>query len=755
MNIFKKLGRIIPLMVLGLLVTNASAQNATAFQTSIRNIVQVSDRILDFDLYLLNLDPVETMELATYQAGIILNPAIYTGGTLTASIVAGSSTLTNLSQVPTSITYTSSATIIKLATKAPPGAGSGSQVIRTGFGTRIITIRLTSTVAFPVNSTPDFAFAPSTATNPSYPTAVALYVGGVNTQLPVSMGTNAFVPDNPPLNAPVLPVVFAVTGGGAYPAGGAGLPVGLAGSEIGVIYELYKDGLLQPGSVSGTGAAISFGNQTAGVYTIKGTNIAGTSDMAGSATISIIDFETSVRNVIQTSDRILEFDLYLLNKNLAHQLELASYQAGVTLNPGISAGTLSASILAGTSDLTNPAQVPTSITYTSLGSIIKLAAKAPPGVGSGSIISQVSPGTRIIKIRLTSTESFTANTTPNLVFEPSTAVPPSYPTAVAVYVGGLNVQMPVTMGLNAFVFGNPVLNPTTPGPTAFAITGGGTYCQGGTGLPVGLAGSETGVTYTLYKNNVAQSPTVSGTGAAISFGNQLAGIYTARGSDGTVTTDMTGTAEIIEMPLPVPTISGISTVCEGTTGVVYTTETGMSNYVWLVSPGGTMTSGGTSSSNTITITWNSAGSNSVSVNYTNGTCTAETATVLPVLVNPAPAAPVVSVTAQPTCTVATGTITVTSPVPAAGITYSIDGVTYTNTSGVFTGVVPGTYSVTVRNAAGCVSAPTSVVVNAAPETPAAPVVSVTAQPTCTVATGTITVTSPVPAAGITYSIDGV
>ena len=114
-----------------------------------------------------------------------------------------------------------------------------------------------------------------------------------------------------------------------------------------------------------------------------------------------------------------------------------------------------------------------------------------------------------------------------------------------------------------------------------------------------------------------------------------------------------------------------------------------------------------------------------------------------------------SVTAQPTCEVATGTITVTSPVPAAGITYSIDGVTYTNTSGVFSGVVAGTYQVTVKNAAGCVSAPTPVTVNAAPETPAAPLASVTAQPTCEVATGTITVTSPVPAAGISYSINGV
>ena len=118
----------------------------------------------------------------------------------------------------------------------------------------------------------------------------------------------------------------------------------------------------------------------------------------------------------------------------------------------------------------------------------------------------------------------------------------------------------------------------------------------------------------------------------------------------------------------------------------------------------------------------------------------------------APAAPAVDIT-QPTCAVATGTITVTAPV-GAGLTYSIDGVTYTNTTGVFAGVAAGTtYQVTVQNAAGCISAATAAVVNTQPTSPAAPTVDIT-QPTCAVATGTITVTAPV-GAGLTYSIDGV
>ena len=77
--------------------------------------------------------------------------------------------------------------------------------------------------------------------------------------------------------------------------------------------------------------------------------------------------------------------------------------------------------------------------------------------------------------------------------------------------------------------------------------------------------------------------------------------------------------------------------------------------------------------------------------------------------NPNP--PTVSVT-QPTCNLNTGTITVTNPAPANGIKYSIDGVSYSNATGVFTGVSAGNYSVTVLYPAGCISPPASVTINA-------------------------------------------
>ncbi len=143
-----------------------------------------------------------------------------------------------------------------------------------------------------------------------------------------------------------------------------------------------------------------------------------------------------------------------------------------------------------------------------------------------------------------------------------------------------------------------------------------------------------------------------------------------------------------------------------------------------------------------------AGSYSVTVKNSAGCVSTATAAVINAAPD-SPAAPVVALI-QPTCTVATGTVTVTSPT-GAGLTYSISGTTY-QASATFSGVAPGSYSVTVKNSAGCVSDATAAVINAAPATPAAPVVALT-QPTCTVATGTVTVSSPT-GAGLTYSING-
>ena len=79
------------------------------------------------------------------------------------------------------------------------------------------------------------------------------------------------------------------------------------------------------------------------------------------------------------------------------------------------------------------------------------------------------------------------------------------------------------------------------------------------------------------------------------------------------------------LPNPVPVITGATSVCLNSSAI-YSTAAGMNNYIWNVT-GGTKTSGGTSTDNTVTISWTSLGPQSVSVSYTNANnCTAEAPT---------------------------------------------------------------------------------------------------------------------------------
>jgi hypothetical protein len=79
-----------------------------------------------------------------------------------------------------------------------------------------------------------------------------------------------------------------------------------------------------------------------------------------------------------------------------------------------------------------------------------------------------------------------------------------------------------------------------------------------------------------------------------------------------------------------PSLTGPVSVCKNSTGNVYTTEAGKSNYAWTVT-GGTITAGGSGTDNTVTVTWPNAGNRSVKVKYTGGTTT-----TLPVVVHELP-----------------------------------------------------------------------------------------------------------------------
>ena len=200
----------------------------------------------------------------------------------------------------------------------------------------------------------------------------------------------------------------------------------------------------------------------------------------------------------------------------------------------------------------------------------------------------------------------------------------------------------------------------------YAIGGGATGATI-TGLPSGVNGSYNSGVFTISgtPNVTAGSPfnyTVTTTGS---------GVCAAISVSGSITVNS----------LPTPSIAGPISACKESTGNVYTTQAGMSNYVWTVSAGGSITSGGGSTDNTATITWNTAGSQSVSVNYTDANgCSAGTTT--PVTVNVIPTVQGITI-----CQGGYGTLTSMSC--GSGGTTST-GATYAGTGANITGV--GNYS---------------------------------------------------------------
>ena len=114
--------------------------------------------------------------------------------------------------------------------------------------------------------------------------------------------------------------------------------------------------------------------------------------------------------------------------------------------------------------------------------------------------------------------------------------------------------------------------------------------------------------------------------------------------------------------------------------------------------------------------------------------------------NPVPSAPLVGSITQPTCAVATGSVNL-SGLSSSGswsLTRNPGGVTSTGlgTAVTLLGIAPGIYTYSVTNASGCTSqASGNVTINAIPETPSSPTIGTITQPTCSVATGSVDLSS--------------
>jgi hypothetical protein len=176
-------------------------------------------------------------------------------------------------------------------------------------------------------------------------------------------------------------------------------------------------------------------------------------------------------------------------------------------------------------------------------------------------------------------------------------------------------------------------------PAAPAITGDFEVCQN---TPAGSTGNvyTTAPGKASYQWSVTGGSITSGTGTNTVTVTWAASYPSSRtiavryAEAGNACLSATATEEVTILTTGTPALSGNTIACAGTSHI-YATDPDKSNYVWTVD-GGTITSGGTSSSNTVTILWEGDFFNTVSVRYTesNG-CATQTNTV-GVLTQPSP-----------------------------------------------------------------------------------------------------------------------
>jgi hypothetical protein len=159
------------------------------------------------------------------------------------------------------------------------------------------------------------------------------------------------------------------------------------------------------------------------------------------------------------------------------------------------------------------------------------------------------------------------------------------------------------------------VNPTTTVNPVASVA----YCDGATTAAIIFGSPVGGTTYTWTNSDPSIGLAAGGIGNILSFTAtnptlvpKVATITVTPLANGCPGTPITFTITV--NPRPIPTISGNTPVCLNSTGNIYTTEAGMSNYTWTIT-GGTIDSGqGTSS---ISVTWTALGVQTLTVTYTN------------------------------------------------------------------------------------------------------------------------------------------
>jgi hypothetical protein len=159
-------------------------------------------------------------------------------------------------------------------------------------------------------------------------------------------------------------------------------------------------------------------------------------------------YNMTLTNDSVVAPNVYEFDINLLNTS-ANTFQLFGFQIGILYDStALKGGTLTALWVPGSNDksLVAANQVSNSINTKRVG-IIRIDPKISLGFEKGTIISNSNQGTRIGRLRLTSTKPFN---TPKLKLSWSFA--PPWKTIIAAYDYKTHLSADITVPANHFIF---------------------------------------------------------------------------------------------------------------------------------------------------------------------------------------------------------------------------------------------------------------------------------------------------------------
>jgi len=454
-----------------------------------------------------------------------------------------------------------------------------------------------------------------------------------------------------PVAISALPTAYTVTGGGNYCVGGTGSDVSLSGSHAGVNYQLYNGTAMVGGPMAGTGSAIDFGLQAAvGTYMVIATTSSSScsGNMTGAVTIGVNPappaYPVTGGGNFCAGGSGSDVSLSASNSGYMYQLLNSGAPAGSPMTGtgfGLDFG-MQTSAGSYTVVATNPV---TGCTGNMAGSAMVTVTPAPivyTVAGLGSNYCAGGPG---IDVTMSGSE---LGTSYQLYNGGAAMGSPVMGTGSAVDFGDLTgggtytvSAVNTTTGCSSNMGGSAVIM-VSPLPPAYTVTGGGSYCNGGAGVHIGLAGSNAGVTYQLFSSGAPVGAPVTGSGAAFNFASVTdPGSYTviATNISSACTNNMSGVANVIVDPLPATfTVTGSGSYCNGGTGLpigLNGSTPGVNYQVYMSgSPVGSAMAGTGFSLNFGLETV--AGTYSVIATNSSTTCSSHMAGSAAIIVNPAP-----------------------------------------------------------------------------------------------------------------------